>query len=412
VTGNGDFDLFRGGQNLGQTVLRLRPRGQELQFTRQRTDYYTPPNYKHLDDQDEDMGGATAIVLPDQPGTRTPRLLFTGGKDGLAYLLNRDNLGGIGGELQKQRFYGDPKAIYHEGIRATPAYFDAGSKGRFLFLAGDETGPQGQNGLMALRLTTNGANGPARVQQVWTITQKQRLERPTSPVVTSQGSRNGIVWTVETRDEPNPVLRAYDALSGRELYHSDMGPETERLIGARRFISPTVVNGRVFIGARGVFAYGLVKRTAAVPVATPGTSSDSNSDCDTNACHTEAASAASAEPAPATPTPTPTPEPMTFLQGTVVSLRGNILVIRPTLRPKQERVAFDERTEITSYNRTDKTKLKPGQRIGVGGSYNEKEGISVRWIRVLGNASGASQREVGRHDYRKNSGLGLWSGNS
>jgi hypothetical protein len=109
VTGNGDFDLFSGGQNLGQTVLRLRPRGQELQFTRQRTDYYTPPNYKHLDDQDEDMGGATAIVLPDQPGTRTPRLLFTGGKDGLAYLLNRDNLGGIGGELQKQRFYGDPK---------------------------------------------------------------------------------------------------------------------------------------------------------------------------------------------------------------------------------------------------------------------------------------------------------------
>src|SRR4028118_1963672 len=67
-------------------------------------------------------------------------------------------------------------------------------------------------------------------------------------------------------------------------------------------------------------------------------------------------------------------------QGTVVSLRGNILVIRPALRPKQERVAFDDRTEITSYSRTDKSRLKPGQRIGVGGSYNEKEGVSVRWI--------------------------------
>lgn len=377
VTGNGDFDLFRGGSNLGQTVLRLRPRGNQLLFTRKRTDYYTPPNYKHLDDQDEDMGGATAIVLPHQPGTRTPRLLFTGGKDGLGYLLNRDNLGGIGGELQKQRFYGDPKAIYHEGVRATPAYFDAGSKGRFLFLAGDETGPQGQNGIVALRLTTNGANGPARVQQVWTI--KQHLERPTSPVVTSHGSRNGIVWTVETRDEPNPILRAYDALSGRELYHSDMGPQSERLIGARRFISPTVVNGRVFIGARGVFAYGLVKRTAPLPSPTPTPFPTA-----TPATNAAPASAASADSATATvtatPTPTPTAQPMTFLQGTVVSLRGNILVIRPTLRPKQERVAFDERTEIISYNRTDKSKLKPGQRIGVGGPYNEKEGLSVRWI--------------------------------
>ncbi|HEX8237654.1 MAG TPA: PQQ-binding-like beta-propeller repeat protein [Abditibacteriaceae bacterium] len=391
VTGNGDFDLFRGGHNLGQTVLRLRPRGQQLQFSRQRPDYYTPPNYKHLDDQDEDMGGATAIVLPDQRATRTPRLLFTGGKDGLGYLLNRDRLGGIGGELQKQRFYGDPKAIYHEGVRATPAYFDAGSKGRFVFLAGDETGPQNQNGIVALRLTTNGANGPARVQQVWTI--KQHVERPTSPVVTSQGSRNGIVWTVETRDEPNPVLRAYDALSGRELYHSDMGPETDRLIGARRFVSPTVVNGRVFIGARGVFAYGLVKRVATATATTPTsavtapavtapavTAAAVAPTSDTTLAANVAPEAGTSATATATATPTPTPEPMNFLQGTVVSLRGNILVIRPSLRPRQERVAFDERTEIVSNSRTDKSKLKPGQRISVAGSYDEKEGFSVRWI--------------------------------
>jgi outer membrane protein assembly factor BamB len=359
VTGNGDFDLFKGGDNLGQTVLRLKNSGRDrLAFSRSPRDYYTPPNYKHLDDQDEDMGGASALVLPPLPKSRTPRLLFTGGKDGLVYLLNRDRLGGIGGQIQKERLFGDPKAIYHEGIRATPAYFDGGARGRFLFVAGDQTGPQGQNGVAALRLSTSGTNGAARVQQVWAL--KTFLERPSSPTVSSRGTRDAVLWVTETRDVPGPLLRAYDAMTGRELYNSDSGPARDKLIGARRFIAPTVASGHVFVGARGVFCYAVTNtvRQSLVPP------------------KPKVLTAAAPTPAP-TPTPTPTGEPPAYVEGTVVSLRGNILVVRPTLRPKPTRVAFDNRTEILSYKRGDKTDLRPGMRVGINGGWSEKEGLSL-----------------------------------
>jgi hypothetical protein len=260
ATGNGDFDLFKGGANLAQSVLRLTTAQGRLGFSGQPPDYYTPANYKYLDEQDEDLGGATALVLPDQPDTSTPRLLFTGGKDGLAYLLNRDNLGGIGGEVQKFRLFGDINAVYHEGIRSTSAYFDAGEKGRFLFVAGDQPGPENALGLAALQLTAESPGSTMRMKRVWTL--KQPVNGPSSPVVSSQGSANGILWLVETNDGERSSLRAYDALSGAELYNSNAGSPNDRFDGGRRFTSPIVADGRVFIGAQGVLCFSLLPRSA------------------------------------------------------------------------------------------------------------------------------------------------------
>lgn len=256
VTGNGDFDIDRGGDNLAQTVLRLRAERGGLRFSRTARDYYTPSNYKFLDEQDEDMGGATALVLPDLPGCATPRLLFTGGKDGCAYLLNRDRLGGLGGQLQRTRLFSEEKATYHEGIRATAAYFDSG-KERFLYVPGDQPGPEGNLGLTALRLVAPGADKPARFERVWTL--KTMLRRPTAPFVTSDGPRGGVVWLVEPTgddDEAPSALRAYDALTGKALYNSDR-TVGDKLVGGRKFVGPSAADGRVLIGARGVFCYGI-----------------------------------------------------------------------------------------------------------------------------------------------------------
>jgi hypothetical protein len=256
VTGNGEYDLVKGGDHLGQTVFRLKSPSQ-LTFSPQKANYFTPENYQHLNDQDEDLGGATALVLPPLPGAKTPHLLFTGGKDGFGFLLNQDNLGGLGGQLQKTRLFGDPKAIYNEGIRATSAYFDAGDKGRFIFVPGDQPGPEERKGMVALRLFTD-ADGNARYEQAWTL--KTVLERPSSPVVSSSGKQDAIVWIIETdgRTKPNASLRAYDALTGASIYDSDAAGLSSRLDYASRFVSPTVLNGRVLISGNGISCYGLL----------------------------------------------------------------------------------------------------------------------------------------------------------
>ena len=256
VTGNGDYD-FPQGDNLAQTVLRLRADAKNgLVFSRQTRDFYTPENHLFLDEQDEDLGGATALVLPRLPGTSTPNVIFTGGKDGCAYLLNRDNLGGVGRELQKERLFTDPKATYHEGIRATCAYFDAGPAGRFLFVPGDNPGPDKNLGLVALKLAPEKPGGPLRFSKVWTL--PKQLNRPSSPVVSSNGASAGLVWVFEPEgdDGQQSVLHVYDALTGKETYHSELNPKQDRLSGGRKFVSATVANGRVFIGVKGVACYG------------------------------------------------------------------------------------------------------------------------------------------------------------
>ncbi len=253
ITGNGDYDLDTHGDNAAQSVLRLTTEGDALTFSRQPKDFYTPANHKFLDEQDEDLGGATALLLPDMPDTTTPHLLFTGGKDGLAYLLDRDNLGGLGGETQKFRLFSDPKAVYHEGIRSTSAYFDAGDKGRFIFVAGDQPGPDNALGIAALQLITE-AGKPAQLKRVWTL--KKAIDGPSSPVVSSNGKAQGVIWVVETANGDDSALRAYDALTGAELYGSDKSP-ADHLQDGRRFTSPVVANGCVFIGASGVYCYGL-----------------------------------------------------------------------------------------------------------------------------------------------------------
>lgn len=257
ITGNGDYD-FPQGNNLAQTVIRLRADSKGFGFSRQSKDFYTPENHLFLDEQDEDLGGASALVLPEQPGTSTPRLIFTGGKDGLAYLLNRDNLGGVGGEVQKFRYFCDPKATYHEGIRSTCAYFDAGAAGRFLYVPGDNPGPDNNLGMVALKLEPDTPGGPMRFHKVWTL--PRQLGRPSSPIVTSDGTKNGLVWLVEPEYKDGggvSVVRVYDALTGTETYNSETNSAQDRMEGGRNFTSITVANGRAYVGAQGVFCYGL-----------------------------------------------------------------------------------------------------------------------------------------------------------
>ena len=91
-------------------------------------DYFTPFNQAFLNSHDRDLGSGGILVLPDAAGDAAhPHLLVGGGKQGVMYLLDRDNLG---------KFNASEKAeiskIVEEtgsstlagGAFSTPAYFN------------------------------------------------------------------------------------------------------------------------------------------------------------------------------------------------------------------------------------------------------------------------------------------------
>jgi hypothetical protein len=96
-----------------------------------------------------------------------------------------------------------------------------------------------------------------------------RFENPgAAPVVSSNGTRDAIVWLVETkvwnayRSTKPSVLHAYDASNiSRELYNSEQNAARDRGGVTVRFAVPTVANGRVYVGAKSeVDVYGLLTK--------------------------------------------------------------------------------------------------------------------------------------------------------
>ncbi len=80
----------------GETVVRL---GQTLCRSADKRDFFAPSDWHALDERDADLGGTNPVPLDVAAPRGTKALLLALGKDGKAYLLDRDNLGGIGGQL-------------------------------------------------------------------------------------------------------------------------------------------------------------------------------------------------------------------------------------------------------------------------------------------------------------------------
>jgi len=87
--------------------------------------------------------------------------------------------------------------------------------------------------------------------------------------VSSNGDRNAIVWAVDTdtyihrsNSTGQPaVLRAFDATDlGRELYNSNQNFSRDKAGKAVKFVVPTVVNGKVYVGTQDeLTVYGLLQ---------------------------------------------------------------------------------------------------------------------------------------------------------
>ena len=79
----------------GEAIVRLQA---GPIFTGNPTDFWAPANWQSLDNSDTDLGGCSAILI-DVPNATPSHLVLALGKDGNAYLVNRDNLGGVAGPV-------------------------------------------------------------------------------------------------------------------------------------------------------------------------------------------------------------------------------------------------------------------------------------------------------------------------
>jgi hypothetical protein len=217
-----------------------------------------------LDQGDLDLGSGGAMVIPDQTGTNTPRLLVGSGKDGIIRLLNRDSLGGHTGRQYAQLSENTLQNVPNPGgwpigaVFGGPAYWE-GPNGGALFFTG-ATHP-----LRRYRLSTNpNGNGAS-----WLAPDAESADRfgtgsgpgyetatPT-PVVSSNGKTagTGIVWLLRREDS---TLRAYNADDLSLLWHSQQGTGNNLDGTVVKFTLPIVANGKVYAGTNTAIAcYGL-----------------------------------------------------------------------------------------------------------------------------------------------------------
>jgi hypothetical protein len=235
-SGNGTFDADQG-VDYGDSLLKLGPTNNSSFDV---IDYFTPFDQAALDSADLDFGSSGAVALPDQ-SAGPEHLLFTGSKQGTLYLLDRDNLG---------HFHaGDDSQIVQSiigqttGVFSTPAYFNG-----MVYVGGNS------DNLAAFSL----ANG----QLSDTPVSASAINFPysgTTPVVSANGTQNGIVWAISNSN--SAVLYAFDATNlSVELYKSSQKRARDAMTGYVKFTVPTVANGRVFVGSqKRLTAFGLLK---------------------------------------------------------------------------------------------------------------------------------------------------------
>jgi hypothetical protein len=81
-----------------------------------------------------------------------------------------------------------------------------------------------------------------------------------TPSISANGTSNGILWAVENSSPA--VLHAYAAGNlSQELYNSNQSGTRDNFGPGDKFITPTIVNGKVFVGTQnGVAIFGLLQK--------------------------------------------------------------------------------------------------------------------------------------------------------
>ena len=237
VTGN----TFNTGGNWmgGEAIIRLQA---GPIFTGMPTDYWAPTNWLNLDNGDTDLGGVSATVI-DVPGATPSQLVLALGKDSNAYLVNRNNLGGITSPVAQANVSGTNRgtsAVTYHTSQGT--YFGFHNESDFI---------------RAYKITPT---NPPTMTFAWAMSQTGRG----SPwVTTTDGTNNVIVWVAGVQGDQR--LHGYDGDTGAVVYAG--GGTNELMTGTRQWNTGIAARGRIYFGADNkIYAFRL---PAGTPTPTP-----------------------------------------------------------------------------------------------------------------------------------------------
>ena len=244
ITGNGTFDAtggsFTSNNNFAMSVLKFSTNnGVTL------VDYFSPFNQSTLSSFDQDLGAGSALILPDSAGSVAhPHLVVGAGKSGEGhvtpggkiYLIDRDNMGRFNAASDGQIVQVITNAI--GGSYSTPAFWN--STLYFGAAKGDTLKAFAVSGGL---INTN----PIKASTTFT-------GFGATPVITANGSQNGIVWLIQT-DTASATLHAYNATNvAQELYNSSQFASRDNPGLPVKFTAPAVANGKVYIGTQSSLA--------------------------------------------------------------------------------------------------------------------------------------------------------------
>ena len=281
----------------GEAIIRLQA---GPVWTGQPTDYWAPTNWLSLDNSDTDVGGVSATVI-DVPGATPSQLVLALGKDRNAYLVNRNNLGGITAPVAQA-------SVSSTTLRGTSAVTYHTSQGTYFAFHDDG------NAVTAYKIT---ATNPPGIVSAWSMGQGGRG----SPwVTTTDGTNNAIVWVAGTNGDQR--LHGYNGDTGAVVYAG--GGTNELMNGTRQWNTGIVARGRIYFAADNkVYAFKLPGATP-TPTATATPTPTPSATATATATPTVAPSPTPTATVTATPTPTATAT-ATPTPGITLSALGRIL---------------------------------------------------------------------------------------
>ena len=243
LTGNGSFDTTLDGNgfpnegDFGNSFVKLSTSGGLAV-----ADYFTMSNTVSESNADTDLGSGGSMVLPDltDNSNQVHHLAVGAGKDSIIYVVNRDSMG---------KFNSSSNQIYQQisgqigGVWSMPAYFNNtvyyGSVG---------------NQIKAFSISNAKLSGTPASQTAHSFGYPG-----STPGVSANGTANAILWAVENSSPA--VLHAYDATNlATEFYNSNQAANSrDQFGGGNKYITPTIVNGKVYVGTpNGVAVFGLL----------------------------------------------------------------------------------------------------------------------------------------------------------
>ena len=249
AVGNGAVDTG-GGADRGESILKLSRSGTNLIVA----SWFTPYDWQNLENGDLDLGSGGLMLIP---GTT---LAFSGGKEGIMYLVNRDKMGGLTSSTTTNNNIVQTIPVTYDEVHGGAVWWDGPGvsygylwpssvylqqyvfnrvAGKFtmpVFAQSPTPAPNGQPGGI-LALSANGTNAGSAI--VWALHQLG-------------GDANQQVLP--------GILHAYSAQNvGVELWNSEQLNWRDTVGKFAKFVPPTVANGKVYVAtfANRLNIYGL-----------------------------------------------------------------------------------------------------------------------------------------------------------